>query len=617
MQRLFLVLLAALLLVLGVWVWSRSGTLTAVEPVPGHGVAAQDEAGLVAQPTSVPEQEGPTTSPASRVEVIEQPPLEAPLRGRLLDRETGEPVPWYELRVAMGGKRVCRVETDAEGRFETPIAYPEGTLQLSLEDVEGQASSNSSADLFLRLEHDPSQPEQELEIGVGPTLFLHLQRPDDLALGELRARIYLDPPLRSESTDAYLSLFDIPTTVVRPPRDSSDRMWVRFRQERGPLSPLWLAVESLDGLWRGGARIPSGSGVHPDTLEVVLHPRCAARGRFVSSLPSDRGGALIALYEEEDEEPLVWAYADDEDGFRIADLDPGGYRLEVRDEAFRAPPVRFTLSEGELDLGELTWEPIAMAGPVRLRLRSAVEVPIDVELVRTSDPPRFPLWHSDSWEELPEGGYESLFEWEEVYAGEYAIEVHCHDDVSWHLALGHLEPPVDDLVRELPVPDEPLRFEVRAQDGGELAEWELWVRGERIWERVWPEGGRLASLLFEDGLRWSVWSPGYRGRTGGLGEATWPGQGERTLHVALRPGWSRRFQVRTRARWEAVPDAEVWLDGALAGTTDARGELLVERDSPPMDWEVRHATLVWLESGPTAAGEELEHFVVTTLLRPR
>jgi hypothetical protein len=244
-------------------------------------------------------------------------------------------------------------------------------------------------------------------------------------------------------------------------------------------------------------------------------------------------------------------------------------------------------------------------------------VPIDVQLVRRSDPPRHPLWQSDSWDELPEGGFESLFEWEEVYAGEYAIEVHCHDDVSWHLELGHLEPPVDDLLLELPAPAEPLRFDVRAQEGGALEDWELWVRGEEVWELVEPDEGRLTSLVFEDGFRWAVWSPGRRARSAGLGNASWPGQGERTVYVSLQPGWSRLFQVRSRDDWSPVAGAEIWLDGAPVGVTDAQGELLVERDAPPVDWEVRHPTLVWVESGPKPGDEGLGDFVVHVTLRPR
>jgi hypothetical protein len=351
---------------------------------------------------------------------------------------------------------------------------------------------------------------------------------------------------------------------------------------------------------------------------IELRPRCAVRGRFVSSTPLDRGGAQIALSRQgEESQPLVWTYADDEDGFRIADLDPASYLLEVRDEAVRAAPVRFTLDEGELDLGQLPWEPISLAGSVRLRLRSLVEVPIDVQLVRTEDPPRHPLWHSDSWEQRPEGGFESLFEWEEVYAGEYAIEVHCHDDVSWHLQLGHLEPPVDDLLLELPPPAEPLRFDVRSADGGEPPGWELWVRDEKSWWLLQAENGRIESLAYDEGFRWAVWSPGYRARRGTLGDASWPGSGERTVRSVLQPGWSRLYVVSNRDGWGPVEGAELWLDGAPVGRTDARGELYVERATPPVDWEVRHPTLVWSDSGPKAVGEELEDFVVHTDLRPR
>ena len=174
------------------------------------------------------------------------------------------------------------------------------------------------------------------------------------------------------------------------------------------------------------------------------------------------------------------------------------------------------------------------------------------------------------------------------------------------------------------MPAEPLRFEVSAQDGGEVDSWDLWVRGEGIrepggpvWQQVDPVDGRFASPVIEQGLRWAVWSPGRRAQSAGLGNATWPGSGERTIYVSLRTGWSRLFVVRNRAGWDVVAGAEVWLDGAPAGTTDARGELMVERDTTPVDWEVRHPTLVWVEAGPKSGEEGLDGFVVYATLRPR
>ena len=312
-------------------------------------------------------------------------------------------MPWYELGVSMRGERVCRVETDAEGRFETPVAYPAGTLTLSLDDVEGQESSNKSTDLIAQLDHDPAAPEQEVPIGVGPTYYVALELSTGLEPSDLRVRLYLDPPEhRNSERNFFGSGHDRNKTVLRPAPHGSDVRWVRFRKSRLPSWRAWLSVDSLDGMWRGGARVDGGraftlrsprsscgraapcaaaSSRRRRPSAVELRSPCSAteraRDRSCGSTPAPREGSASPT--------------------SIRDA----YRIEVRDEAVRAAPVRFMLSDGELDLGGLAWEPIPLAGSVRLHLRSTLEVPIDVQLVRSLDPPRYPLWHSDDWQELP------------------------------------------------------------------------------------------------------------------------------------------------------------------------------------------------------------------------
>ncbi|MEW6071230.1 MAG: hypothetical protein AB1726_01365 [Planctomycetota bacterium] len=615
MRRSAPALLALLLGSLALWAWWHGGSPVSDLPEP-QATAVEPEAptSRLAPPGGPGDRETDTRRGRSAVLVPDLPPAAASVRGRLLDRETGEPVPWYLLGVSMGGEGGCVVETDAEGRFATPVPYPAGMLTLDLWDVTGQELPADGADRTTRMEHDPAGPELDVAIPVGPTYSLELSLPDGLGRSEVRARLYVDPPAHREAGDTPWSR--TPTTLLRDRPDASRSPWVRFRGLLVPAQdPLWLSVESRDGMWRGGARVGGGPGVHPERVRITLHERCAVVGRFVSVDPIEGGGAQIALLPgTEGAPPLVWAHAGVQGGFRIDDLEPGAYRLEVRDEAVTATPVCFTIVEGVLDLGELPWEPIPLAGPVRLRLRSAAYVPIDVQLVRTLDPPRHPLWHSDEWEELPDGRYESVFAWEQVYAGDYAIEVHGHGDVSWHLPLGHLVPPVENLLLELPAPAEPVRFDVRAEDGSELDRWELWARGERVWEMLEPVDGQIAAFAFDDDFQCAVWSPG---RRAWRGSGRPPSPGERTIPIRLPSGWSRLFVVKNRDGWQGVPGAELWLDGTPAGTTDARGELYVEWGAAPTDWEVRHSTLVGAESGSKGAGEELEEFVVGVTLRPR
>jgi hypothetical protein len=276
------------------------------------------------------------------------------------------------------------------------------------------------------------------------------------------------------------------------------------------------------------------------------------------------------------------------------------YRLEVRDERVRAEPVSFALrgvgfEPSELDLGELPWTPIPLAGKVRLRVRSEIEFSLDVQLVRRFDPPRYPQWHSDDWEPLPGGGFESLFEWDEIYAGAHEVVVHSHELGDWHVSLGELEPPIEELSLRLPPPPPALALEVVDDaTGAPLAEWTVLVRGESDWE----EPDSPASLRFaawDEDTAFAVVSPGYRAWIATPGAPGFPASPEGRVVARLRPGWSHLFLARKRSRNRALEGVEIRLDGRSAGRTNARGELWVHADAPARELEVSHPMLNWTD----------------------
>jgi hypothetical protein len=603
----------------------RGSARTAEEPAAGSAAGeAMGAAAALAEPAAPEPQlarDGPSSEPRVRAAALTPDPPDAPFIGRLIDAETGEPVPWYELELEDEHLQTVRVVSDTEGRFTAGGARTSGPLRLELVDVEGQPPPSSHPGRPVLEPHDGeprdgSEPLADVRIRIGPTYFVEVALPAPLTPADLRVRLFLDPPEHGAERNNPVR----GETLLRPGRGYSPLAplapvaWARFSEPSALTRSAWLELATTDGLWAGGARTSPGPGVHREPVRVELRPRCAVRGRFAftgtPAAETRRSGALALLRVDAEADGPLWSRTEGDGRFRIAGLAPGTYRLEVRDEEVRAEPVTFALRSGERDLGELSWTPIPLAGSVRLRIESALELPIDVQLVRRFDPPCHPPWHSDSWEPAPGGGFASVFEWEELYAGEYDVVVHTHDLGEWHVALGTLEPPVDDLVLRLPAPPPALALEVVDDEtGAPLEEWTVLVRGERDWEEL-DSPRSLPFAVWDADIAFAVCSPGYRARVASPAAAAGHAS-EVSVDARLARGWSHLFLARQRARGTPLEGVEVRLDGVPAGRTDARGELWVHAAAPAQMLEVAHPTLVWTEQD-----DDLDGLVTWLALHP-
>lgn len=583
----------ALALVLGALAWllrAREDALAVPEYAPrpsaGSGPGIAETSGPAEGPgASAPHARRAALAPEDAVAP------RAPLRARLVDARTGEFVPWYLAHVDATGAETEALTSDAEGRIVTRTDLAAGPCRLTLIDSYAHAPPQANFPERTHIDHDPGAPPRDIAIAVGPTYALDVSLPRDYGPARFVARLQRDPTELCADTRPGTW----PTTLLRPAPEPGALSWVRFADLQLEAGPPYLFLVSDDGLWSGGARVPQGYGVHRAPVRIVLEQRCAVRGRYVARDGAEvRGHGALALFRTApDADGPRWEHTDGEGVFRLADLTPGAYRLEVRDEAVRAAAVEFTLAGGEHDLGDLAWEPIPVAGPVRLRLVSAVEVPLDVQLVRRTDPPRHAPWHSDQWEPREQGGFESLFEWEEVHAGEYDVWLCAHDAAHWRLPLGQLTPPVEDLELRLPDPPPPLRLEVVDDTtGAPLAAWSVIARQEDGWNRLDGPADVIANAVWGADAALAVVSPGYQAAPLAPAALKRPTSGEWRERVRLRRGWSSLFVARSRMRGVPVAGAEIVLDGVVAGLTDTAGELWVHRAAPPVSLEVRHPTLV-------------------------
>jgi hypothetical protein len=556
-----------------------------------HGGAAPPLAGeepAAATPPLLGAASGPGRSALAAADA---PVARAPIRLRLLDQLTAEPVPWFLVSVSADVPSEVEAESDAEGRITTPAEFAPGDCWVSLLDFHGQARQLGAVPEPVRVPHVHGAAAIDVTIRIGPTFRIDVDLPPGYGSECFLVGLQSDPTEFGDDRRGELW----PRTRLRAPATPGALPWARFTDVDLAPQITYLLLLSDDGRWIGGARVGHGYGVHRDPVRIVLEPRCAVTGRYVTrGAELDRAGAALALFQVGGDAPGPrWEFKGTDSPFRIGDLAPGRYRLEVRDDAVRAAPVEFTLTRGELDLGELVWEPIPVAGPVRLRVLSAIEVPIDVELVRTKDPPRDPQWHSDQWEARDDGTFESLFEWEAVRAGEFEVAVHAHDAAVWHVSLGRITPPVEDLVLRLPKPAPALRLEVLDDaTGAALAEWSVLVRQEGGWDEVEDDPAAIRSAVWDADAVLAVVSPGHQAAFLTPAALERPAAGEWRARVRLKRGWSGLFLVRARSREKPVAGAEIVLDGAVAGVTDAAGEVWIHRPSPPAAFDVRHPTLV-------------------------
>jgi hypothetical protein len=513
--------------------------------------------------------------------------------GRLIDARTGEPVPWYELDLEDEHLQVVRVTSDGEGRFAAGAARP-GPLRVSLVDCDGQATPSEHRRPLV-LEPRDGEPPVDVPIDVGPTYSVDVALPEPLTPADLRVRLFLDPPEHGDESSNPLRC----ETLLRAPRGASSHAWARFREPNALTEVAWLQLASADGLWEGGARVPSGPGVHREPVRVELRSRCAVRGRYVfpAGVEARAFGALALFRDGAEVNGPIWAHTDGDGRFRFSGLSAGMYRLEVRDAAVRAEPVTFALRSGEQDLGELPMVPLPIVGSVRLRVQSELELPLDVQLVRTFDPPRHPPWHSDTWEPLAGGGFESRLEWDEIHAGALEVVVHTHDLGEWHLSLGVVQPPVEDLVLRLPAPRPALVLEVvDGATGAALEQWTVLVRGERGWEELDDSPESLRIAVWDADTAFAVCSPGYRAWVAGPEALESAASSDLRLVARLRRGWSHLFLARSRSRGTPLDYVDIRLDGASAGRTDARGELWVHGDAPAQELEATLAAFVDMDT---------------------
>lgn len=608
--RLALVLALILLAVAALWRPRTHGTNSA-------GVPAREAADptSVPDPTQVRSVQAPaaSTDDSARREASADPaespaPRRARLRGELRDDATGEPLPAYAIGVYSfnergAGKR--RIETDAQGRFESGFELQSGRTTLELIDHEGLAFRNRTV---LSREFDAGDSALvDARAESGPTVFFEVEFPADLGPADFDARLtpglpfqgipYPQPPLHATVRAAHAA-------TARP-----DLPWVRFGERPGWNGLAYVELRSMEGRWCGGGWIETTRGVVAQPVGIVLRPATRLLARVVGDGERDANFRLVErLAHDSLQRPQQYAGSSDIDGELVIEfLEPGEYRLSTHDARWALFERDLTIAPGDNDIGELRLTARPVVGAIRGTIESRsgrYEGACHVSLSDTAFDHDALFDHSLDFEADASGRLVARIEIEDVTAGEWWLYVHCHDGFSHAQSRRRVIAPIDDLRIVLEDDSADVEIELSAAETGAALDEDSsveWRCGEAFEVEDGPHV-RIEGLPDAPATwRFLASAPGrVPQRADGLSLQRLPspanGRARYKGSIGLRAGFGAWLVLRDRTRYSRVEGASVTVDGQFVGRSDARGELWIEGSRRPERIAVEKAGWRWVAS---------------------
>ncbi len=586
----------------------------------------------------------------------------APLTGRALDAESGEPLAELALRVAHWGPlppesapeaspagpsgQSCEfpredawIVTDAAGGFESAVPVPLGRLTL--------VTPHGETCIVVL---DASGAPVEARFRVGPRILLAFDPPGGRAPSDFLAALYRDP-FEAEELQEPSSPWS-PAGLQRDwgnaaPVRPGPPPWARLAADEleHPL-PSFLILVSRDGAAKGVARIDDFARHRHEPLFVEVRELAALAGtvRFEGPRPLDCELRLWNSEADETGDPLGFrwlARTEEATPFLFQGLPPGPYRLELRADGIEPRRIEVRVPRAEpLELVVPVPVELALHG-LAGRITSASGLPLDGKLHRPEL--RSVVAQQDDGDGRGSGrvtwnGSVGTFEIKGLPAGEYQLYPEFDQ--------GRVE--IEPNRPRAAVPGPPV--ELSARDDVRLESFELWIMApepartlmidgrssasERVTEWVapqdplealadgrpaqrvsigpYPPGALLELLVSGEGLRTARLGPADFVQTGDVWRA----------EVELVAGWSAHVYAYDDAR-KALAGVVLAFDSVPLAPTDAAGRVHADLDAKPArvsvvtpGWElVEHYS--WDDWGTVFASGEftLEAGILDVFLR--
>jgi hypothetical protein len=531
-------------------------------------------------------------------EFLARPSRFARFRARLLDRDSGDAVPDYLVRVGTreGGRET--LVSDTSGFLASENEYGEGPLMLFFYDRAGPGIGvlESKACYYLEVDHAPVEGEvreEVLRIPVGPTYRLELEAPASVLASSLTASLRVAWP---------------GSQPLSPGRDVVVRRapspWVRFRPEKRWLedlgAPVMLVVVSEDGRWYGETAVPSTKGVHE--VAVTLEARGKLVARVVDPAHEPISGATVQLHRAVGSIPHEGFLTQTSSGNGLIELNlvpPGSYLLSAISPAHERRFVPLAIEPGKRLDAEITLTPALLDGEVSGRVvlsreHSIGSVQLHLLAVRPTGRPSYSVDLSFeregdkmvspfSFAAIPRGDYRLLayaFGPDELEPSELEVstptrglELRSH---SQRTSLG------DGFVMQFRALD--------ARGGGELAS--IHVEPLRsgmandLWSFEEPPHEETFEHSFDPGDRWRIGAPSYVAAVASSADAV--REGERwVLSVRLERGFAASVTALGPGL-APLEGVEAWLDGRRSATSDSEGRLELRAERAPTMLELRY-----------------------------
>ncbi len=507
-------------------------------------------------------------------------------RVRLVDERTGEPAPFFTLRVSTNGDEATVQTTDADGEL-----LLEGSARLALAESEAgldriQTRPDALARLprFVDVALAPDSPEPlDLRIPLGPTYRLRVTPPAGATLADLSATLVPADPRQA---------FDSAFATVR----ADSTAWVRFRPAAlfiGGGPPYRLKLATRDGLWFGEAEVPSNVGVQRAPVAIEFEPRARLSGRVTNDAGEPIVNQLVrvelpgASFASTSNRP-VFVRVDERGRYDFHCLPHGAYTVRLEAEHHLPLERSIELAAGESRELDLVVERAPPEELVKLTGRVVSETGVFEKRLYVGAIPDDPKGSRKQavvqWSTV-EGRKLGAFEIE-VAPGLYRLSLQA-------AGLLEVEP------RELSwTPDSPPP-EFLVRDRGEFGAVVVRARDPETGDALAPLRVRLTLEGDETGRFLASASSGtevrlehvpigrtcsYRidsdGRQSQWGDVRVDPSGVAILEASMPLGWSSEVNV-VDSDGQALAGARVFFDDALVGVSDARGELRVSLGREP------------------------------------
>lgn len=518
----------------------------------------------------------------------------APLRGRLRDELTGDPLPQFLLRVHDRGHNED-VVTGADGTFASQTAFLLGRVRIDPLDQPQRRRPAPS----LQVDHelvDGAPLELALAVPSGPTFTLAFTPPGEAPETALRVALLV----RDDEDQARLD-----GEVVRPGDAAREGApWVRF----GPVPEPFERAERLEfrdpaGVWTADARVTRVSGIEPAVVTVKLAALASLHGRVVdeSGAPVERALVELRPSDAGSKQKARSTNAGGDGNYRFDFVAPGSYVVAfktLRHLVQEAPIVLQPRAEATRDaalvpkppVGAIRGEIVTQSGTSTPKARITLTLP-------RGDRSLPPLATDVVWTTV-DGRKVGRFEFAALPEGPLQLRVEKEDWFNWEPAKLDVAPPREGLrilvYDDVATCDYAVR--VRDRDNG------LALDRLHVWFEF--EGGptrdrRTASNEpFERGVpvgrkfRWRVDRADYGFAAGDETafalEEHRDGRIVRIAELDLAPGWSELVRAVRRDGRGVIEGVEVLADGVSVGKTDAAGQLKIVLREAPRRLDAKH-----------------------------